>query len=296
MLSLAPLFYNHLLNKNDLIEAPQFYKIKTIQGETFFESVVFLKEQLRPSWVARSSLYRQADGCGTDIFQNIAVYKAISEALERLAFYELAESKNQADFAFDINPTTAGMAAFPHFFLKYARNLARFEAIERWAIHEFNEYHLPIRKLHVEKIENLDHYELITPFKDVFICLLAFKIDGKSVYSFAAGNDSNKSFKKALIELNRNLKVLLKANEKGINVENLKEAGDRTFLFYSTDEGRSRFQELIFRAPNRIYNSNPKVICDKELRGVWSQYTKVWRYLFEDSYFDYSSDHTFFMF
>jgi hypothetical protein len=77
---------------------------------------------------------------------------------------------------------------------------------------------------------------------------------------------------------------------------NLISATDKTLYFFSTNDGFQFFQHILEKAPNRIINSSPRVLCDKEVKGKWSNYTKVWRYLLEDSYFDCSSDHTFFMF
>lgn len=80
------------------------------------------------------------------------------------------------------------------------------------------------------------------------------------------------------------------------SIGSLEATVDKTLFFYSTDIGLTYFNNLISSSPCKIKNLNPKVICDKPLVGKWTTYTKVWRYLLEDSYFDYSKNHTFFMF
>lgn len=293
MFNLAPWYYRKLLAKNKIISNPEFFEIELLDKTHQYEAVVSLQESLRPSWLSHSEIYRNCDGSGTDQYKNIAVYKAISEALERFAFYQAADNYEKR-YCFDINPTTTGMAAFPHFRSKYARSNAMAEAVERWAIHEFNRMNLPI-KTHPTSIENLKHYELITPYKNIKVSLIVHNNNFYS-YSFAGGQSLNHSFKRALIELDRNIRVLEKYYQKGRQEKNLETTVDKTISFFSTQDGYEKFDSLIKNAPMKVKNYNPKILCDKEVKGKWSEYTTVWRYLIEDSYFDCSKDHTFFMF
>ncbi|MBC7429886.1 MAG: hypothetical protein H7336_14830, partial [Bacteriovorax sp.] len=227
-------------------------------------------------------------------YKNVAIYKAISEALERLAFYETGE-KEEKNFCFDLNPTTTGLAAFPHFNSNQARLNAKAEAIERWAIHEFNRSRLPVNAKYTT-IKKLNYYEILTPFKEIVVTLLSFHHENFYAYSFAAGINSQHSFDRALIELDRNIRVLKKSKEENRKYNDASPGVDKTILYFSTEEGYSTFQNYIERSPSRITNTFPIVICDKELKGYWTQYAKVWRYLLEDSYFNCTTDHTFFMF
>mgnify|MGYP001562072349 CR=1 FL=1 len=108
---LGPWFYRNLLDSNDIIELPEFFKAEILTGETLFEAICSLNKNLRPDWVSKSDVYNNRDGAGTSKYKNIAVYKAISETLERWAFYVVADTKDAKKFCFDINPSTAGMAA-----------------------------------------------------------------------------------------------------------------------------------------------------------------------------------------
>jgi hypothetical protein len=289
MINLSAWNYRHLLGNNNLIEAPDCYQIELIDKNILFESNVKLKDKWRPSWLEKSSLYKDCDGSGTDSFQHTAVYKAISEALERLAFYETIDV-NEKDFAFDINPTTTGMAAFPSFTSTFARNNAKLEAVERWAIHEFNKNKLPLIA-HPCLIPQLEHYEIKVPFYKVNVSLLVYAHKSFYAYGFAGGQNIQNSFKKALIELDRNRRILEKNHQSTIETQT-----DKIIIYFSTEEGHQYFLEKVSNASNKIINEKPKIICDKEITGHWNQYTKVWRYLLEDSYYDKANSSSYFMF
>lgn len=293
MLNLAPWYYRNLLGENEILEKPDNYQVILINGKKVFESNIKLKEIYRPSWLSKSALYKDCDGSGTSEFQNIAVYKAISESLERMAFYETIDNYEK-DFCFDLNPTTTGMASFPHFFKKYARNNAKKEAIERWAIHEFNRNNLPVKE-HTSEVIGLKHFEIVVPFSEFKVSVLKFKFDELYVYGFACGDNLIESFNRAIIELDRNKRVLRKLVENKVDDKNYSNI-DKTFMFYASKEGEFCFSKLVANASQTIINQNPKLLCDKEIKGKWSDYTVVWRYLLENSYNDKSKDFKFFMF
>lgn len=292
-LNLAPWFYRNLLDGKELIEKPVFYKVTDILENSYYESNVWLKKPLGNEDC--SLLYNDCDGSGADKNKNIAVYKAISEALERFAFHETFYNQNQ-EFSFDVNPTTTGMSAYPYINYSKARLNSIFEAIERWAIHQLN-----YRKIPVVKLENpnkdIQHYELITPFREkAKVSLVIFKKNDFYNYGFAASDSVENSFKKSLVELNRNLKILLKNDNYKLDYQQLDNSTDKSLIFFSGNEGFNIVDELIRSAPRRIIDENPRVICDKPIVGEWTKYTKVWRYLLEDSYFPVESDFKFFMF
>lgn len=298
MFNLAPWYYRELLNENTIIEKPEFYSTTSLTGEKKFEVVVTLKENLRPSWIPTSSIYRNCDGSGADKYKNIATYKAISESLERWAFYSSVDSRANK-YGFEFDPTTTGIAAFPSWHFNQARKNARAEAIERWCIHEFNRGNIPIKN-HTTLISNLLHFELVSPFSDTFVSLLCYAGNSFYSYGFAADTSLNKSFNKALVELDRNYRMLdvyySKNSSEAVRGVQLLSTVDKTIIFYSTKEGYLSFEEKINKSPCKVMNKSPKILCDQELIGDWSKYTKVWRFLLEDSYYDCSSDHTFFMF
>lgn len=293
MFNLAPWFYRNLLGENELFELIESFEVELLTGEKVHEANVFLRKNKIANWVSQSLLYKNCDGSGTSNLKNIAVYKAISEALERLAFYEMAETQER-EFCFDLNPTTTGMAAYPHLMSKYARQNAQAEATERWAIQQFNFNNLPVKKRE-SSIEGLKHFEIVTYF-DFKVSLLAYKHKNFYAYGFAAGVDINHSFARAIIELDRNIRVLNKRSDLKIEIDTLSSSNEKTLSFFSTEIGFQLFQEKIKKSPSKIMANVPNILCDKELKGMWSQYTKVWRFLYDESYFPSHEDETFFMF
>lgn len=294
MFHLAPWFYRNLLIDNHIIFSPEFYEVELISGDNFFEAVCVLQSELKPTWISISDVYSNRDGAGADRFKNIAVYKSISEALERWAFYVFADQADQSIYRFDENPSTTGMAAYPGLSAKKARSNAILEASERWALHEFWRGNLPVKE-HFSPIENLNHYEIGTPFKNVYVSLVSFKSESQFVYSFAADNTLIGSFNHALIELSRNFRVMKKIAQLNKSYADFNDISDRRLIFFSTFEGNEFFNNKIKSAPSKIL-AHPKLICDNEIKGEWSEYTRVWRYLYEGAYPNSESDHTFFMF
>lgn len=289
---LAPWFFRNLLGKNEIIVSPEFYKIPLLNEEIFFEAVCSLNPILKPSWLSESEVYSNRDGAGASKLRNVATYKAISEALERWAFYSLADSDELTKYCFDLVPSTTGMASYPAFSTKVARQKAILEATERWALHEFWRGNVPVFK-HDTDIKLLEHYELLTTFQNVHISILVYNDGGVFSYSFAAENTLQKSFNHALVELSRNIRVLKKS--KSYNYKDYLDISDQRLIFFSSLEGKNTFDEKIKSAPNKI-TSKAKLICDKEISGPWSQYTKIWRFLYADSFCHDDNDYSFFMF
>ncbi len=291
---LAPWFYRSLLVENSILECPETFAVEVLNNKNYHEALCSLKKELKPDWISPSAIYSGKDGSGTSEYKNIAVYKAISETLERWAFYEIADSKDAKKFSFDLNPSTTGLAAYPGLNAKKARENAIIEAQERWALQEFWRGNLPIVE-HLNKVENLHHFEILTDMKQVRISLLSYQSGSQFLYAFAGDNSLENSFEHALIELSRNMRVMSKFKKESKNYEKFEEISDKRLMFFSTPEGNNLFKDKINSA-SKSQKTKPTLICDKELTGPWNQYTKVWRYLYDNSYPDSDSDHTIFMF
>lgn len=293
MSTLAPWFYRNLLESNQILESPVFFKAEILTGEVLFEATCSLKNNIRPEWASVSEVYSNKDGSGTSKLKNVAVYKAISEALERWAFYGAADS-HEKEYCFDVNPTTTGMAAMPGLTAKGARVNAIMEANERWAINAFWRGTLPIKEISVP-IDNLRHFVVTHPFENCHISLLSYKNNNQYLYAFAAETSLDSSVQHALIELARNIRVMSKIAGLSKEVNDFKNISDKRLFYFSTQEGYQFFCDKIKAAPI-VIKAKPKLICDSEIKGEWSKYTKVWRYLYDNSYPDSEEDHTFFMF
>ncbi len=86
-----------------------------------------------------------------------------------------------------------------------------------------------------------------------------------------------------------------KFNETNKHYTELEDISDKRLVFFASSEGHEMFMQKILGAPSTAL-VKPQVICDKEIKGPWSQYTRVWRYLYANSFPDSETDHTFFMF
>jgi hypothetical protein len=292
--NLAPWYYRDFLQdqSNSIFDKISVCEVKLIDGNTNWEAVTKLNDKKLPNWFVPSSIYSANDGSGTSKFKNIAIHKAISEGLERWAFY-FSIDEFPREFCFNVDPSTAGMAAFPERFSRNSRGNAYIEATERWCIQEFWNSKLPVIEHH-SVIKNMKHFEILSEVSNVRVSLLHYFNGDKNIFGFAGGNTLEKSYRHALVELSRNNFVFnnLKANT---NFNQLTEIYDKRIYFFSTEQGVKIFNEKIMSAPKSILIT-PKLICDKEIPGPWSKYAKVWRCLFENSIFDNLTDHTFFMF
>ncbi len=293
MFSLAPWNYRNLIKKNDFIDSIETYKFTTLSDKVLNEVLVKLNQKLVPKWANNSIIYSSSDGSGTSEYSHIAIYKAISEALERWAFYETID-KFPKSFSFEVDPSTNGMASYPGFTSTTARNNAILEATERWAVSEFWKGHLPIRR-HDSNIKNLQHYEILTKLKNIHVSLLAFEVDGFHCYSFACETTLKESFSHAMIELSRNIRVLKKFKNTNKTFNELLDINDKRLVFFSEKNGYDLFLQRILSAPRNV-NKMPELICDAEIRGEWTKYSRVWRYLYNNSFPQDEKDHTIFMF
>jgi hypothetical protein len=186
------------------------------------------------------------------------------------------------------------MAAFPGLTCKKARNHSMKEAVERYAVNQFNSKKLPVKE-HPTIIKDLKHFEVVTNFNQFHVSILSYNNDGQYLYAFACDESLKKSFDHALVELARNIRVMKKLKDKEINLGDFGDYSDRRLIYYSTQEGFEKFNDLIKSAPLKVLK-DPKLLCDLEIRGPWSKHTKVWRTLFEGSHHEDFNDHEFFMF
>lgn len=289
-MSWAPFFYRNLFDDNKIIEKIETYEGCLVDGKSIVESVVFLNDEVKAGYFPPvSAVYSSGDGAGASEFKNISIHKAISESLERWAFYQTL-SESPSEYLFDIVPYSTGIAAYPSLFSKPSRENAVKEATERWAIHQFWSEKLPIVE-HATDIPNLKHYELLTSLQ-FKTSILQFEDNGSFFYGFSSGRNLNDSFSHAIIELSRNWRVLKDHSKEDYDALNIYE---KRLLFFKESTGSNLFSEKILRAPNEILNE-PSVLVDKEIKGPWTKYAKVWRFLYSDSFYNDLNDETFFMF
>lgn len=276
-LSLAPLKYNKFMF-DKFFETVSIRAHNLLDGTDVYTANAYLKEELLPSWKDKNLLYSNCDGSGTSQYKNEAIYKAVSEGLERLAFYR---NFNNSDLGFDRDCSTSGMAAFPGLFQSFARKLAYNEAIERWSLKSFWDGLTPIRKIQSGE-ENI--YSFLTPFSKIFSVIVYRDIqiqnELRRIYGFASANKLARAIFKAKVELNRNFEVL--SNMPMLKPSTEMNLMERRLLFFSETKGVLMFDAACERASElEIKPALPSVLVDSPVVGEWSPYCHIHRVLFE---------------
>ena len=113
MLSLAAFRYRNVLAANGGPIARIETGVCTVRGRQMIQANATLTTglvQKKPQ-----TIYSNADGTGSHAVAGIARHMAISEALERWAYYAMVRSSRAGEFGFEADPSSNGMSAFPAF-------------------------------------------------------------------------------------------------------------------------------------------------------------------------------------
>jgi hypothetical protein len=248
----------------------------TVGGRPWHQVNAFLADSIRPS--KNREVYSQADGTGADPTWIIASHKAISEAMERWAYYETAVSPEASLYGFDVDPTTNGMAAFPGLFARQARKSAWLEGIERATILAWWDGLLDGRV--VETDWPGIHAVLFSPLGGGFVAIV-FSRTLFGTYAFGHGADETISgaFLKGMVEMGRHDRAVRRYLTRPHGKPPAINIFERRALFFSSKAGFEAFTERLQRTALRPIGRFQK-ICDREIPGPWSQYAAVWRVAF----------------
>jgi hypothetical protein len=271
MLNLAAVRYRDILSKNGGPIANIETSVFLAQGKTLFQSLAYLKPEYSRN---RSHIvYCNADGTGTHSSPTIARFIAVSEALERWAFYETTGNCEAANYGFNIDPSSNGMAAFPGLFSIQARKRAVLEAAERFSVIAWWERKAD-GKLLPTKWKGVSAVSIQGPFQS--ITCIAFKelLNGNCAYGHAAAPTFSQACDRAVLEMSRHELViaLLANNRQEPSVDVL----ERRAVFFASPKGFARFKDRIVSA-TLVATPQIKVVCDKEIKGPWTKYATVWR-------------------
>lgn len=282
-LSLAPLKYSRVRSEaGGPVASVEVGKGVLFGGRRCYNASARLRDGLRPARAVPLALYSDDDGSGTDSSRSVACYKAISEAIERWAFYSVSSSGVACEYGFDVEPTTDGMAAFPGFGPSGARATARAEALERWAVLEWWRGSLAARSRPVP-FKGASGLEILTPIRNCAVALLwtaGLECPG-AAYGFAGAADFSAAAEKALVELSRNQRVL-KARAARASGAAPEAGGERRLVWFSEPQGHASFLERAARSFALPEGSGgaPQLLVDREVPGAWSRYATVWRTLY----------------
>lgn len=276
-MNLAPLRYRKLLNHS---QSPiSCVKHKKLENG-MYEAYSYLDNDLIGGYKNKNSFYGNATGTGTDKYLNIALYKSISESLERWAYFECLKNKSHGTTEC---VSSTGFAAYPGFTSKRARHYAYMEAVERWGISHWWQDKLGCVKINDNAIE------IVSPIENTSTVIVWSDLEKTHfrVYGFAAAINRKLALEKSYIELYRNQRIFEKSliSTKGSNVCEIR------YKYFSSGDGKHFFDEKIFDSESRSVSvPHPKLLIDKEVVGNWSKFTTVWRCLFEDKMYDVIDD------
>lgn len=292
-MNLAEFKYRNILSiDGGPVESIHYTKHSNYDGHNFFA-------KLKPGLIVEEhnlKIYQSSGGQGT-CFSNksTALHKAISEALEYWAFFEIKNnfSKIQkSKYGFDIDPTSNGMACFPGLFARSTRNYALNEAIERWSLIAWWGGLLPIKQI------NDSSYEIITPWKNLRTIVLKSKslIHKKHIYAFATDKSLPKAAERARSELYRNSRVIDTYYDNP--TPNLESTMEKRLIYFSSVEGEKHFREIILSSFKiKTVLPEPKLVVDSKIPGPWDKYAYLWRCLFttnSNHFYDSTNDKYFY--
>lgn len=285
MLSLAPLKYRNIFSEQrGPIEKLNCNQVQITQSILGYEAACYLKTSIKSSSPINFKIYDNPDGMGSDTSKSIACYKAISEALERWAYSEAIISPTKVEFGFDIDPSTSGLAAYPGITTSGARNTARLEALERWALVNWWEGKFSATQ---HQDGGLKYLSIQIPGKGAVVVtwMQIPTLDKISAYGFAADAKPKEAFLRAQIELFRNVEVLKRYfnSTNKISKDDL-DIQEQRLLWFASELGFKNFQRRVDASVLlKISNPTPELIVDKEIKGPWSKYATVWRSLYKQT-------------
>jgi hypothetical protein len=276
MLSLAAFRYRNVLAANGGPVA----QIETGPFPLRGRQMVLANARLAPGLTRKRplALYSDADGTGVHAVASIARHKAVSEALERWALQATVRSERAAEYGFDVDPSSNGMAAFPGLVRRQARRAAVLEAIERSCLMAWWEGRAAGRSFQTDW-PGVSAVAIDGPFGGITVIVYARTEWGGYIYGHAAEESFGAACERAVMELGRHEWVLRSwwlaaaAGQKA-NATNVFE---RRCLFFATEAGHEQFQRRVAQR-NAGVMPRPDVLCDCDIPGPWDEYATVWRF------------------
>jgi hypothetical protein len=277
MLSIASFRYRDVLAEHGgpirAIESGRF----PVRGKSLLQANAWLADGLIPTRSA-GELYGTADGTGTAAVLSVARHKAVSEALERWAFHVMARSDRAAEFAFDVDPSTNGMSAFPGLLRRQARRSAVLEAVERFCLIGWWEGRIAGEVIGTDW-PGVSAIAINGPFGGVTVIAYARTDWGGYVYGHAAEESLGAATERAVVELARHEWILRGAWLSAVGGARRRPVSifEKRIVFFASDEGHELFQGRL-RGGVAGPALRAEVLCDAHLPGPWDDYATVWRF------------------
>jgi hypothetical protein len=278
MLSFAPFLYRNVFaDRGGPIQRTENAGTLDVAGRVETQMNAFLKAEL-VSGKMRHSVYGNADGTGSSENPAIAQHKAISEALERWAFFTVHNSSSQNRYGFGHDRSSNGMAAFPGLRFQ-ARRAAYHEALERWAVIGWWAGHFDAVGLGLPGSDKIGGIRIRHGRPGEVVVLYRRTESGYVSYGYGAGKTLPTAASKAAVEMARSEYVLARHRAKGVlgTISNFME---RRAVHFASEEGFAEFNERLARPadkPPPLW----KTLFDGEVPGPWSRWATVWRHCVE---------------
>jgi len=249
-----------------------------IEGRRMFQANAYLRPELFPA--RKRSVYSEASGSGTHESPMIARYMAISESLERWAYAATVRSDERATYAFDVDPMSNGMAAFPGLWAQQARRKAYLEAVERFSIIAWWEGMLPaaVRPTEWAGVAAAVIWEAPG---EVVVILHKRTAEGQHAYGHAAAETFTAACRSAIVELARHEYVIRTYHlaKACAVIEAPCDMLERRSVFFASEEGHEAYVRRLRSQPERPLPTR-RLAFDGRLRGPWEKYAYVWRTVF----------------
>jgi hypothetical protein len=207
MLSLAGVRFRNVLAREggpvEQVEVDEF----PVYGRRMFQANARLRPGLAPRRL-RYEIYGNVDGTGTAPSPLVASHMAISEAMERWAHRATVNTPDAADYGFDVDRSSTGMAAFPGLLARQARTKAWYEAVERFSMMAWWEGRLggTWRDTEWNDVMAVQIDPIAAPACAVVVCKACEP--GFYAYGHAAAGSFHAACERAIVELARSEYVL----------------------------------------------------------------------------------------
>ncbi|MCC5838743.1 MAG: hypothetical protein JJT96_01360 [Opitutales bacterium] len=244
-------------------------------GATWQLCRVSLKADLKPPLSPVSAVFSAADGSGVGKTMFEARAKAVSEALERWAYYETRSGPDAGRYGYPVADSTKGMAAFPGLFASSARSRAMAEAYEHYAVDSW--WSGAFEHWAVEE----DGFTLVfirVPDYRGFV-VLAIRRLHSGVFAAAYGTGSARTRTAAVLSAKLEALRMETALENADHPEKAT-GSEAALLRRASHRGFLAVRDRLNMPPWRAASA-PRLLYDGPVNGPWQQFAHVWRYAFE---------------
>lgn len=278
LVNLAPLRYAFVAEEGGPVERID-YGTDRFLGREWQLCRAILREEHRHPLGKQLRLFHPADGSGVGATRLEARAKAISEALERWAYFETSSGPDYALYGYAHANSTKGMAAFPGILGRQARALAVAEAYEYFSIDAW--WNGALAHWTVER-DGATIVFIEQPGFAGYVALAIRKLGCEhyaAAYGMGSGSTPLAAEVKAQLEASR-LQVLLERRDRSDLNQNPILEEEQRVLYLASPDGYGTVLDRLQVEPWRCAPT-PRVVYDGPVKGPWNRFAHVWRYALE---------------